>query len=136
MAALKAKPKGRPKGGSLMPWQAAQIAKAVVGHHPDQLKMPFYLWTREAVAHLIQRRFGLKVSLSAAGRYLKRWGFTPQKPVRRAVEQNPQEVRNWLEEEYPAIRKQAKIEQAQIFWGDAMGLRSDHAMGRSYGLRG
>ena len=88
------------------------------------------------MADLIKRRFGIKVSLSSAGRYLKRWGFTPQKPVRRAVEQNPQEVRNWLEKEYPAIRQQAKSEKAQIFWGDEMGLRSDHAVGRSYGLRG
>jgi transposase len=136
LRALKAKAKGRPKGGSLLPWQAAQIAKTVVDHHPEQLKLPFYLWTREAVAKLIQRKFGIKVSLSTSGRYLKRWGFTPQKPVRRALEQNPQEVRNWLEKEYPAIRQQAKSEKAQIFWGDEMGLRSDHAVGRSYGLRG
>jgi transposase len=134
--ALKAKPKGRPKGGSLLPWQAAQIAKAVVDHHPEQLKLPFYLWTREAVAKLIHQKFGLRVSLSTAGRYLKRWGVTPQKPVRRALEQNPQDVHNWLEREYPAIRHQAKSEKAQIFWGDEMGLRSDHAVGRSYGLRG
>ena len=89
MPALQAKAKGRPKGGSLEPWQAAQIAKTVIDHHPEQLKLPFYLWTREAVADLIKRRFGIKVSLSSAGRYLKRWGFTPQKPVRRALEQNP-----------------------------------------------
>jgi len=134
--ALKAKAKGRPKGGSLLPWQAAQIAKMVIDHHPEQLKLPFYLWTREAVAKLIQRKFGLRVSLSTSGRYLKRWGFTPQKPVRRALEQNLQEVSSWLEVEYPAIRQQAKREKAQVFWGDEMGLRSDHAVGRSYGLRG
>ncbi len=134
--ALKAKSKGRPKGGSLLPWQAALIAKTVIDHHPEQLKLPFYLWTREAVALLIQRKFGLRVSLSTAGRYLKRWGFTPQKPVRRALEQNPEEISNWLEVEYPAIQQQAKSEKAQIFWGDEMGLRSDHAVGRSYGLRG
>jgi transposase len=134
--ALKAKPKGRPKGGSLLPWQAAQIAKAVIDHHPEQLKLPFYLWTREAVTQLIHRKFRIRVSLSTAGRYLKRWGFTPQKPVRRALEQNPQDVRNWLEREYPTIQHQAKSEKAQIFWGDEMGLRSDHAVGRSYGLRG
>ena len=51
--ALKAKSKGRPKGGSLLPWQAAQIARTVVDHHPEQLKLPFYLWTREAVTKLI-----------------------------------------------------------------------------------
>jgi transposase len=134
--ALKAKPQGRPKGGSLLPWQAAQIAKAVVDHHPEQLKLPFYLWTREAVAKLIHQKFSKKLSIWTIGRYLKRWGFSPQKPVRRAFEQKPDEVRQWLDEEYPSIQKQAKREKAQIFWGDEMGLRSDHAIGRTYGLRG
>ena len=134
--ALKAKKKGRPKGGSLLPWQAAQIAKALVDRNPDQLKLPFYLWTREAVAQLIERRFGIRLSIWTVGRYLARWGFTPQKPLRRAFEQKPEEVRRWLKEEYPAIRKQAKREKAEIYWGDEMGLRSDHAVGRSYGRRG
>ena len=134
--ALKAKPRGRPKGGSLLPWQAAQIAKTIVDRHPEQLKLPYYLWTREAVAQLIERRFGIRLSIWTVGRYLGRWGFTPQKPVRRAFEKNPEQVRRWLEEEYPRIRKQAKREKAQIYWGDEMGLRSDHAVGRSYGRRG
>ena len=80
--ALKAKRRGRPKGGSLHPWQAAQIAKTVVDRHPEQLKLPFYLWTREAVAQLIEKRFGIRLSIWTVGRYLARWGFTPQKPVR------------------------------------------------------
>jgi transposase len=134
--ALKAKPKGRPQGGKLLPWQAAQIAKTVIDHHPEQLKSPFYLWTREAVALLIKRRFGLRLSVWTVGRYLKRWGFTPQKPARRAWEQNPEQVRQWLKKEYPSIRRQARKEKAQIYWGDEMGLRSDHAAGRSYGLKG
>ena len=134
--ALKSKQKGRPQGGKLKPWQAAQIAKTVIDHHPEQLKLPFYLWTREAVALLIKRRFGLQVSVWTVGRYLKRWGFTPQEPARRAWEQNPEQVRQWLEKEYPQIRRQAQKEKAQIFWGDEMGLGSDHAVGRSYGLKG
>lgn len=135
-AALKAKPKGRPRGGRLKPWQAAQIAKAVVHRHPDQLQLPFYLWTREAVAQLIERRFGMRLSRWTVGRYLQRWGFTPQQPARRAFERNPEQVRRWLEQEYPAIRRQAKGENAEIYWADEMGLRSDHAVGRSYGRRG
>ena len=134
--ALKAKKQGRPSGGSLLPWQAAQIAKTITDRCPDQLKLPFYLWTREAVAELIERRFGIRLSLSTVGRYLIRWGFTPQKPLRKAFEQNPQEVRRWLEEDYPAIRLRAKREKAEIYWADEMGLRSDHATGRSYGRRG
>jgi len=134
--ALKAKPRGRPKGGSLKPWQAAQIARAVIDKRPDQLKLPFYLWTREAVGLLIEKRFGISLSVWTAGRYLARWGFTPQKPVRRAFEQNPEAVKQWLEEDYPAIRKLAKREHAEIYWGDEMGLRSDHTVGRSFSKRG
>jgi transposase len=134
--ALNAKRKGRPKGGSLLPWQAAQIAKTLVDRRPEQLKLPFYLWTREAVAQLIEQRFGIRLSIWTVGRYLARWGFTPQKPVRRAFERDPEQVRRWLEVEYPAVRKQAKREKAEIFWGDEMGARSDHQAGRSFGRRG
>jgi len=134
--ALKAKRRGRPRGGSLLPWQAAQIAKTVIDRHPEQLKLPFYLWTREAVGDLIEHRFGIRLSVWTVGRYLGRWGFTPQKPLRRAYEKNPGQVRRWLEEDYPQIRKQAKREKARIYWGDEMGLRSDHSVGTSYGRRG
>ena len=134
--ALKARRRGRPKGGTLAPWQAAQTAKAGVDHCPDQLKLPFYLWTREAVGDLIERRFGIRLSVWTVGRYLKRWGFTPQKPVKRAFERNPKAVRRWLQEDYPAIRAKARAEGAQIWWGDEMGMRSDHATGTSYAPRG
>jgi len=133
---LKAKRQGRPRGGSLLGWQSAQIAKSIVDRCPDQLKMPFYLWTREAVGQLIERRFGVRLSVWTVGRYLARWGFTPQKPMRRAFEKNPEAVHRWLDEKYPAIRKQAKQEKADIYWGDEMGMRSDHTVGRSYGRRG
>ena len=100
--ALKSKRKGRPKGGKLLPWQAAQIAKTVIDHHPEQLKLPFYLWTREAVGLLIKRRFGIQLSVWTVGRYLKRWGFTPQKPARRvAVYEDPKNgrlINVWINE--------------------------------------
>ena len=133
---LKTKRQGRRKGGTLKPWQAAQIVKALKDRHPDQLKLPFYLWTREAVSQLIERRFGIKLSVWTVGRYLRRWGFTPQKPLRRAYEQNDKEVQHWVQEKYPAIRQQAKQEKAIIYWGDEMGLRSDDTVGRSYGQSG
>ncbi|MDI6784079.1 MAG: IS630 family transposase [bacterium] len=133
---LKAKLKGRPKGGSLLPWQAAPMIKTIIDRTPDQLKFPFYLWTREAVAQLIEKRFKIKLSIWTVGRYLVKWGFTPQKPVRRAFEQNPKEVQHWLEPEYPKICNQAKVEKAVIYGEDARGLRSDHAVGRSYARRG
>lgn len=134
--ALRAKKKGRPKGRSLEPWQAAQIAKAVVDHYPEQLKLPFYLWTRDAVAELIEKRFGIRLSRWTVGRYLSRWGFSPQKPIRRAFEQDPEKVRYWLNTKYPEIQRKAIQHKAEIYWGDEMGLRSDHATGRSYGRKG
>lgn len=67
---------------------------------------------------------------------MRRWGFTPQKPLRRAYERNPAAVQKWLDEGYPAVRHQAKRETAVIHWGDEMGLRSDHQTGTSYGRRG
>jgi len=133
---LEAKRRGRPKGGSLLPWQAAQIAKTVIDRPPEQLRLPFFLWTREAVSQLIEQRFGIRLSVWTVGRYLQRWGFTPQKPVRKAFERNPEAVRRWLEQEYPQIRVKAKGEKATIYWADEMGLRSDHAVGRTYGRRG
>lgn len=134
--ALRARKRGRPSKSSLLPWQAAQIAKAVVQRYPEQLKLPFYLWTREAVAELIERKFEIRLSRWTVGRYLAQWGFTPQKPMRKAFEQDPEQVRRWLEEKYPEIQKLAKLKKAEIYWGDEMGLRSDHVCGRSYGRRG
>jgi transposase len=135
--ALKAQPRGRPRGrGRLLPWQAAQTARAVVDRRPNQLKLPFWLWTGEAVGELIEWRYGVKLSVWTVGRMLRRWGFTPQKPVRRAFEQNPEEVRRWLREVYPGIRAEAKRQKAEIYWGDEMGLRSDHLSGTTYGRKG
>ena len=136
VAALRARKRG-PKGGSrLAGWKAATIVRLIEDRCPDQLKLSFALWTREAVRDLIRKRFGLRVSVWTAGRYLKRWGFTPQKPVRRAYQRNPEAVARWLREEDPAIQRQAKAAGAEIHWGDEMGMRSDHQAGTSYGRRG
>jgi len=133
---LKSHRQGRPPGRSLKPWQAAQTVRAITDRHPDQLKLPFYLWTREAVAQLIEDRYGVVLSVWTVGRYLRDWGFTPQKPLRRAFEQDPEAVRRWQEEVYPTIRAQAKQAKAQIYWGDEMGMRSDHQTGTTYGRKG
>jgi transposase len=134
--ALKAKKRGRHKQSSLKPWQAATTVRIITDKLPDQLKLPFALWTREAVQQLIAQRFQIEISIWTVGRYLKRWGFTPQKPAKRAFEQSPEAVQKWLETEYPAIRDRAKTEKAEIHWGDETGLRSDHQAGRTYGRKG
>jgi transposase len=135
--ALKAKKRG-PKGerSRLKGWQSATICNLIRDRHPEQLKLPFVLWTAEAVQQLIHRKFKLRVSARTVRRYLSRWGFTPQKPVRRAYERDDAAVQHWLTEEYPAIRKAAKREKALIYWADGMGVRSDHQSGRSYAPRG
>ena len=74
--------------------------------------------------------------IRTVGEYLKRWGFTPQKPLRRAYEQNPKAVKKWLEEQYPVIAKRAKREKAEIHWGDETGLSNGYQYGRSYAPRG
>jgi len=133
---LGSRPRGRPPGGRLKPWQAATVVRLLTDRCPDQLKLPFALWTREAVRDLIARRFGVRLSVWTVGRYLRRWGFTPQKPLRRAYERDPVAVRRWLRKQYPAILALARREQATIFWGDETGMRSDHQAGRSWGRRG
>lgn len=134
--ALAARKRGRPKQIRLKPWQSAQTVWTIKDRCPDQIKLPFALWTRDAVAQLINERFSVKISRWTAGRYLKRWGFTPQKPARRAFEQNPELVQRWLDTEYPDIRAAAKQDGAEIHWGDEMGVRSDHQSGRTWSKKG
>jgi transposase len=134
--ALKSKLRGRPRRSRLEGWQAATTVKLITDRCPDQLKLPFALWTRDAVRELLAERFEVDVSVWTVGRLLRKWGFTPQKPLRRAYERNPAAVQKWLDEEYPAIRRTAKREKATIHWGDEMGLRSDHQTGTSYGRKG
>lgn len=133
---LASRPRGRPKRSTLKGHQAATTVRLITDRCPDQLKLPFALWTREAVGELIQKRWGLSLSVWTIGRYLKKWGFTPQKPLRRAYERNPKAVRKWLDDEYPAIAKEAKKQGAEIHWGDEMGVRSDHQTGTTYGRKG
>ena len=80
--------------------------------------MEFALWTRAAVGQLIETEFNIKLSVRGVGKYLKRWGFTPQKPIRRAYEQSTEAVKKWLDEEYPSIAAKAKAEGGEIHWGD------------------
>ena len=137
LRALKQKVRGRRAGeGRLQPGQSARIRQLIIDSLPDQLKLPFYLWTRAAVVSLIEREYGISVSLTTVGRYLAGWGMSPQKPVRRAYERNDAAIARWLRTEYPAIARDAKREKAVIYWGDEMGLRSDHVAGTSYAPMG
>lgn len=134
LRALKPKRRGRRpgEGGRLSVAQAQRIRSLIMGKMPDQLKLPFYLWTRAAVVHLIARQYGLTISLTTVGRYLRTWGMSPQKPVRRAYERTDKAIAQWLSETYPDLAREARRDGARIYWGDEMGLRSDHVAGTSY----
>lgn len=136
--ALRVKAAGRPVGSGrrLMGYEAAAIKRIITDNTPDQLKFPFALWTREAVRLLIRERHGFNMPIRTVGEYLKRWGFTPQKPARRAYERSEPAVRRWLDQDYPRIQAQAKEEGAEIYWGDETGLRSDDVTGRGYAPSG
>ncbi len=97
LRSLKAKRQGRPKGGRLNARQAQRIRRLIIDQRPDQLKLPFYLWTREAVAQLIEREYGIRLSVWTVGRSLAAWSITPQKPIRRAFERNSVQVGRWSE---------------------------------------
>ena len=116
--------------------QEALVRKLIADKTPDQLKMPYALWTRAAVAQLIEQRFGIRLQVRTMGKYLARWGFTPQKPMKKAYEQSPAAVKKWLDEDYPVIAARAKAEGAEIHWGDESGLRSDDVRGRSFAPKG
>ncbi len=97
LRALTLKRRGRRPGeGRLNATRAGRIRSLIVGKLPAQLKRPFYLWTRAAVASLIAREYGIEGSLVTVGRYLRAWGVSPQKPVRRAYERNDAAIARWL----------------------------------------
>jgi transposase len=133
---LNNKKRGVQGGKKINGKQSAEVRKLIKDKLPDQLKLPFGLWTREAVQQLILDRYGITLSRWQVGRYLKSWGYTPQKPISKAFEQKPEKVKKWLEEEYPAIKKRAQREDAIIYFGDETGMRSDHQAGRSYAPSG
>src|ERR671932_1613185 len=135
---LVSKPRGRKPGEQclLNPAQEAEIQALIRRHTPDELGLPFALWSRAAVRALIAGRCGVELAVRTVGKYLARWGFTAQKPIRRAYEQDPAAVRRWQRREYPAIVARARQARGVIFWGDETGLRSDAVRGRSFAPRG
>lgn len=133
---LYSKKRGVRQGKKISGVQAAEIRRLVKDRLPDQLKLPYGLWTREAVQQLILEKYGIELSRWQVGRYLKSWGYTPQKPISKAFEQKPERVKKWLGEEYPEIKKRAAKENAIIYFGDETGMRSDHQAGRSYAPAG
>lgn len=134
LAALPGGRTGRPLGtGRLLSNQQADHIKDLIDNHtPDKLGIPHALWTRRAVAALINKEFGIALAERTAGAYLRRWGYTSKKPARHAKKQAPDEVEQWLAETYPAIEHQAEKEDAEILWTDEVGVAADHSPGYGY----
>lgn len=136
--ALKPKVRGRKHGEqrNLTAEQEAVVKKLLVDKTPDQLKLQFALWTRDAVRLVIKQEFSIDLPPRTITDYLKRWGFTPQKPTKRAYEQNPKAVEHWLETSYPEIAARAKEEKAEIHWGDETGIQNDAYNAKGFAPKG
>ena len=124
------------EGRKLSAEQEKAVRKLIADKMPEQLRLAFALWTRKAVAQLLETRFGIKLPVRTMGEHLKRRGFTPQKPIKKAYEQNPRKVKAWMEQEYPAVAAQAKAEDAEIYRGDQTGVNNQPNAPRGYAPRG
>ena len=116
--------------------QKLQVRGWINGKDPRQYGFDFGLWTRQIVAALIEQKFGVRIGVTAVGRLLAELDITPQKPLRRAYERDPAEIKRWRTEVFPRLRARAKRVGAQIFFLDEAGVRSDQVLGRTWGLRG
>ena len=136
--AIKLGVRGRRTGEqrTLSSGQESELRKVLIDKTPDQLKLPFALWTQDAVKLLVRQWFGIEMPIRTVGEYLKRWGFTPQKPVKRAYEQSSLAVKEWLDTDYPLIASRAKQEKAEIHWGDETGIQTGSNRVRGFAPKG
>jgi transposase len=136
-ASIKIAKKGRKiNSGALSEAQQCEIQKLIVDKCPEQIKLPGFLWDRSNVAALIKQKYKIKLTVQAVGKYLKKWGFTPQRPVKSNYRQKPEAVRRWLEEEYPKVKERAKKEKAEIAWGDETGVQNECNYVKGYAPKG
>lgn len=136
--ALVVKKTGRPKksGKLLTDEQERDIIQKLIDTTPKQLKFKFALWTREAVKELIKHQTGIDMAISTVGYYLKRWQFTSKKPIKRAYERKDENIKRWLEKDYPKIKEEAKKEDAVIWWADETSCVSIPTNLKGYALKG
>jgi transposase len=129
---------GRPLGSGrvLTDEQGHRIQQLITENSPADLGIKAPLWSRDAVRELIHKELDIWVAVRTVGEYLKRWGFTAKKPSRHADDQDPEEVREWLEETFPDIERQAEQEDAVILWCDETGVEADHCPRLGYAPEG
>jgi transposase len=129
---------GRPLGSgrTLSDAQATHLQQILDSRSPEQVGVPAPLWNRRAVRELIRQQYGIVMPVRTVGAYLRRWGYTAKRPRRHSVEQDPEEVRLWLEETYPTLQRRAAEEGATIHWCDETGVAADEHVGRGYARKG
>jgi transposase len=137
-AGLDVQPQGRPQGSgrALSDEQGQEIRQLVVDSMPGDHDIASATWTRQAVAELIAKRVGVDLTVQGVGQYLRRWGLTPQKPARQAREQDPDEVREFVEQTLPEVKEQAEQEEAQLHFVDEVGVKTSDQIGTSYAPKG
>jgi transposase len=135
LAALRSRPAtGRPP--SLTRRQEQQVFRWINGHDPRQYGLDFGLWTRSVVAELIGRKFHIRLGVTAVGELLAKLGLTPQKPLQRAYQRDPEAIEKWRREQYPAIARQAKSVGGEVYFWDESGFRADAVQGKTWGKKG
>ena len=132
------KRRGRVKGdGSLLsPSQEKEVKQIIIDKTPEQYKMRFMLWTRQAISGLAKQLYGIDLSLRCVTNYMKRWGYTCQRPTKKAYFMDNVKVNRFMKEEYPAINKRAKLEKAEIYWGDETGIDNQEHYQRGFAPKG
>ena len=138
VSGLKVLTRGVKKGTKkrLKNYECAQIVRIIKDRYPEQLKLPFVLWTRQAVKELIYKKFKITLAITTVGNYLRSWGFSSQKPLKKAYEQKPEAVKKWLNEEYPSIKEKSKSENGEIHWCDETGFKSDSQVLKGFSPKG
>lgn len=116
--------------------QETALKKLICDKNPDQMKLPFALWNRKAIQAVVKQMWNIRIAIRTIGDYLKRWGYTPQKPAKRAYERKPKAVKEWLDNTYPEIKSRSSEEGAEIYWGDETGIRNDCQHSRGYAPKG
>jgi len=136
--AIKPRKRGRKSGEGkvLREEQEREIRKIIIDKTPEQVKLGFMLWTRQAISELILQKYGINLQLRCITNYLKRWGFTCQRPTKRAYVQDNIKVERFMEEVYPSIAKRAKAENAEIYWGDETGVDNQEHYQRGFAPKG
>ncbi len=138
LSAIKPRTLGRKQGEKrhLTHKQEKELFSMLVDKNPEQLKLKGCLWTRDNVCVLIYRKYGIDMPIRTIGEYLKRWGLTVQRPAKKEMEQKPEQVEAWLNEQYPAIHNEAKAENAVIFWADETSVQNRANYARGYSPKG